>query len=74
MVQLFGLGLEFLPLCQVDSALAEQVIGHPHQLGEMDVGRLLPVGRVVELALPVGQRGKCEVITHDGLLRGIHKV
>lgn len=64
---LIGLGLQRLPLFQVDGALPQQVVGHPQQFGVMGVGGLLPVGLVFEQALSRIKVRRFQVFTHGGL-------
>jgi len=63
-VQVIGLGAQELPLLQVDGALAKQVVGDALQIEVMHVGGLLPVGLVVEQALPGGHVWGLQVVAH----------
>ncbi|MBA5982169.1 hypothetical protein HT737_20835 [Pseudomonas sp. MD195_PC81_125] len=51
-MQVIGLGAQDLPLLQIDRALTEQVVGDALQVEIVSIGGLLPVGLIVEQALP----------------------
>ena len=70
-VGLLGLVLKGLPLFEVDGALPQQIIGQPLQFAEVRIGGLLPVGPVVEQALPRGEVGWLEVVAHEMGSRGV---
>lgn len=64
LVQVIGLGAQDLPLLQIDRALTEQIVGDALQVEIVSVGGLLPVGLIVEQALPGVEVWGLQVVAH----------